>query len=218
MKYILTIFFLLSACIANCQEFNAGFSLGISASQLDGDNLSGYNKLGIRTGAIVERKIGRRTDWWFGILYQTKGARKYYRQTNNANNLQNGPFRKLTLHYIDVPIGINYQQSNKVNLLVALAYSYLVSSSIVQEPGTVANFTFSNSEFSLLFGFEVPLNEYIGANMNFQYSIISTVPGQIRLPNFDIATRIGQFNNTININLTYYLGQHFDEVNKPSTK
>lgn len=206
---------LLSGSLAEAQEFNAGFSLGISASQLDGDNLSGYNKLGLRAGALVERAISDRTDWWFGILYQTKGARKYYRQNNNVNNLQSGPFRKLTLHYIDVPIGINYQQSNKVNLLVALAYSYLVNYSIENEPGSVASFVFSNSEISLQFGFEVPLNEYIGANMNMQYSLFSTVPGQTTLPSFDRITRVGQFNNTININLTYYLGQHFDEVNKP---
>ena len=35
------------------QNFNAGGIIGINTSQVSGDNLSGFNKVGIRTGGFV---------------------------------------------------------------------------------------------------------------------------------------------------------------------
>ena len=37
------------------QYFNAGTIIGINTSQVSFDNLSGFNKIGIRTGAFVNK-------------------------------------------------------------------------------------------------------------------------------------------------------------------
>ena len=39
------------------QNFNAGGIIGINTSQVSGDNLSGFNKLGVRIGGFVNREF-----------------------------------------------------------------------------------------------------------------------------------------------------------------
>jgi len=67
MKNILFISLLvLITAVANSQNFEGGALVGLTASQIDGDNYRGYNKVGLQGGGWVRHMftytlVG--TDW-----------------------------------------------------------------------------------------------------------------------------------------------------------
>ena len=48
--------------ISVSQDFNGGVFGGLSTSQVSGDNLSGFNKIGPRLGLYINRPIK-----WYGV-------------------------------------------------------------------------------------------------------------------------------------------------------
>ena len=75
------------------QNFEAGFIGGVSMSQVSGDNLSGFNKIGPRIGLFVNRDVNR-YNLQLELHYQTKGSRKtinYSDQNNYTDNLNYNP-------------------------------------------------------------------------------------------------------------------------------
>ena len=55
MNKIIILFLLLSGvCLS--QDFRAGAIIGMNTSQVSGDNLAGFNKLGIRVGGFVNKE------------------------------------------------------------------------------------------------------------------------------------------------------------------
>ena len=79
--------------------FTARVHMGLSATQVYGDQISGFNKFGVSAGATVDirRKIRKGMQW--GILYTQKGSRR-------VPNTKNGDFNswRYRFTYIDLPL------------------------------------------------------------------------------------------------------------------
>ena len=56
------------------QTFSAGLALGFNMSQIDGDKLAGYNKLGVATGARVDAKLDERWKLGMELLFSQMGS------------------------------------------------------------------------------------------------------------------------------------------------
>ena len=80
-------------------EFRGGFTGGFSASQVRGDGIDGFNKLGLYGGLIVDVRKYTNVGLQLGLLYHDKGSRK-------VANPKTGDYTtwayKFT--YIDIPI------------------------------------------------------------------------------------------------------------------
>ncbi|MEE3164285.1 MAG: porin family protein [Bacteroidota bacterium] len=92
-----------SLSIAQTQEdplrFSARLHGGFSATQVHGDQISGFNKFGLCAGASVDI---RRSEWQgvqWGILYTQKGSRR-------VPDTKNGDFNswRYRFTYIDMPL------------------------------------------------------------------------------------------------------------------
>ena len=93
MKKSFFIFILfLSPLLIQGQNFKAGIRFGICGSQVNGDNLSGFNKAGIVAGAFVNRNLSKPFNMQMEIVYIQKGSRK---PTDDANS-----YYRLRVHYI----------------------------------------------------------------------------------------------------------------------
>lgn len=94
------IFLFLIAFIATkgySQDFNGGIKAGFSASQISGDQLSGFNKAGPVFGGWVNYFFSRKDAMQFEIYYTQKGSRK--------NDTDEDPTQYLLrMHYVEVPI------------------------------------------------------------------------------------------------------------------
>jgi len=95
-------FFILSLG-AKAQEFKSGLVLGLTATQVDGDNLSGYNKVGPHLGIFVERMFGSKLGLRSEFLFTIKGAKNYVDIDNIADPL------KTAFYYVEVPFLLNYR-------------------------------------------------------------------------------------------------------------
>ena len=102
-------------------QFNGGLIGGATASQIHGDGIGGFNKVGFNLGATLE--IGRKgsENIQIGIVYNQKGSKKPPNPT--AGDYETWRYR---FTYIDIPITISYSYGI-FDLLVGLQPSVLLA-------------------------------------------------------------------------------------------
>ncbi len=83
--------------------FNGGYTLGVTAAQVRGDGIEGFNKMGFHAGAVVEVRQFRDLGFQVGILYNQKGSRKV--QNPKIDDYTNWGYK---FTYVDVPIAAVY--------------------------------------------------------------------------------------------------------------
>mgnify|MGYP004195079309 FL=1 len=62
------------ATLTNAQNFQSGLITGISTSQVSGDALGGFNKIGLQLGGFVNHPLGKNSKGQFGLYYIDKGS------------------------------------------------------------------------------------------------------------------------------------------------
>lgn len=102
----LVFLFLLCGCAADltAQEgrFGMGLVLGLNASQIDGDNSFGYNKMGL-TGGLKGRVFLRNPlELQTGILYSRQGSRSVFLSRNPWD-------LHIDLHYVQIPLEFHFK-------------------------------------------------------------------------------------------------------------
>src|SRR5689334_8356720 len=120
------LFFVCLLCFSfnsHAQRFKAGILAGLSATQISGDQLGGFDKAGIVAGGIVKTALSPKTDLAMEILYFQKGSKK------NANP-DNGDYSSylLRLNYFEVPLVVQWNYSKRITLEVGPTFGSLVSS------------------------------------------------------------------------------------------
>ncbi|MCC6462260.1 MAG: PorT family protein [Saprospiraceae bacterium] len=81
------------------RRFKAGIIAGVTASQIDGDESAGYNKVGLQGGIRGIIVLKEKQDLSVEILFTQRGCR---------NEAKTPPFFKTTLNYIEVPVQWHY--------------------------------------------------------------------------------------------------------------
>ena len=74
MRLITLIFLLGIGTLTNAQNFQSGFITGISTSQVSGDLLGGFNKIGLQLGGFVNHPLVKNSKGQFGLYYIDKGS------------------------------------------------------------------------------------------------------------------------------------------------
>ena len=124
IRWILLLGCLLFQTVTQAQSFIGGISAGASFSQIDGDKMAGYNKAGLIAGGFVNRQLGGKVSAQLEMLYIGKGSKR-------GANPNKGIFdyRRISLHYVEVPIVCQYWYK-KLNLTLeaGLSYGVLISS------------------------------------------------------------------------------------------
>lgn len=80
------------------QGFEGYILAGFNASQLEGDNLSGYNKLGLNAGMRLEYPVNEKKGLATELLFHQKGSSSTLRAGTPTN------VETLTLNYIAMPV------------------------------------------------------------------------------------------------------------------
>jgi len=141
----LLFFFLLSPFFASAQRFIGGLTAGINLTQVDGDQVFGYHKVGFNGGPFVKLMIDKKQRFSVTIelLYSQKGAAKKYPGPNRIeyNHALNDTtlydtrytgfdkkfFYKLRTDYLEIPLLFHYDDPrSKISVGVGIAWSRLV--------------------------------------------------------------------------------------------
>lgn len=115
--WLLTFFLLFGALQA--QSIKGMMILGFNVSQVDGDEVFGFRKLGLNTGVGAVLPFGKKWSVSVETLFNQKGA--YQKYPYEYDTLAR-PYYNLRLAYAEVPLMVHF--SDKDALTVGLGFSF----------------------------------------------------------------------------------------------
>lgn len=191
---ILFVTLLLIAISSKAQYFNGGFKAGFTGSQIDGDNLGGYNKPGFTVGMFVNREINYRFKWQTELVYVMKGAAK-------ITKLNDPDMYRMALHYAEMPFFLTYKISDKLEAQLGPAIAYLWYGTRNTGAGKeVLKNQIDKFDFSGIAGFHYFISPRLSSAIRISHSLtsISREPG-----NLTWMGTYGQYNHQLELSLFY---------------
>ena len=199
---ILSLFLLLIlASPAFSQKFKGAIGAGFNLSQVDGDEVYGYHRIGAHLSAAAILPINN-WDITLETVFNQKGA---YQKPQFDDSLT-GEY-DLRLNYLEIPITVHYTDKNLIGAGAGISYGQLVSFKEVEHGGIQPPYSdsvkFDNNDISAVADIYVRIWKKLRLGFRFSYSIIP-----IRERTFDPEwaqepwTR-KQYNNVITLRLTY---------------
>jgi len=151
------------------QNFGGGLIAGVSTSQVAGDMLGGFNKIGLLAGAYTNLKVKENLSFKFEITYIEKGSRNPNIHTNYIN--------EITLSYVEVPISINLQQKENLGVEIGILPAFIISSKMNDDYSeTNISPPFEKYDFGIFAGINYHLSNNIILNNRISNSIIPIRP------------------------------------------
>ena len=153
------------------QDFGGGVILGLSTSQVGGDNLAGFHKAGLLLGVFANKSITELLSFQMEMTYIQKGS-----NNPNMNNVEHPNYSKqdISLSYIEVPLLLQYNQSDKLKIEGGVLTAYLVDGHYNDFNGKMPNAInpFISYDIGLLLGIDYKYSENISLNTRIGNSIL----------------------------------------------
>jgi hypothetical protein len=158
--------------------FDSQLIAGISAAQIRGDDLAGFNKVGIEAGIGASYEVRYNMDIGIELLYSQRGSRSELSFGTNSD------IRTFQLDYLAIPLVFTIkdwllQEENelsyyRVKAEAGLSYGRLLKSSVEGNLGTIPDISdaFNGNDLSWLLGFGYQINYKLGARLRYNRSII----------------------------------------------
>ena len=188
MKLPFVLFFSLITLLSYSQGFKSGVFAGLTASQIDGDELEGYSKVGIQAGIYSRYSF---SEQWFSkleIKFIQKGSLKSVKDNPQLNF-------KVKLNYLELPISLNYLYKEHFVFGIGLAYAQLLTAQVEDGAGVVDGnqLNYRDYDFNIIIPLQYFINEHLWADVRFAYSINS-----IKNDGFN-----KQWNNLLSLSIGY---------------
>lgn len=161
---LFSVFIFLAVC-ANAQNFKSYFNLGINASQVDGDGMGGYNKVGIMGGMGITYKASEKP-------YSFQGELNYSRKGSRFNPAKD-PYFILRLNYIELPFFVNYHYKEKVTFYGGIYGSMLVNSTIDSSIYGFGSYNAPKNDQGILGGLSYKFSDKLELSGRFTYTVIT---------------------------------------------
>ena len=182
------ILFCLMLCTSaiQAQRFNASILAGVNLSQIDGDDLIGYNRLGINVGGKVAAVLTKRLELNFELLYSQKGSNR------NRTDSFRSTFDDIRLNFVEVPVYISFSDW-KFKINAGMSYGRLIDYSVNDfvEGDVTESFDFNSDIFSFIVGATYYFRENFGLNIRWSNTLsnIQADPDATRLIDRTIGIR-----------------------------
>ena len=168
-KKILFLIFSLAAFHLSGQSFEGGLRFGLCGSQVNGDQLSGFNKAGLIAGGFIGRKLSESVSLQMEMVFIQKGSRK---PTDSDNR-----FYRLRVHYIEVPLLVKYKLAKKLEITAGPSFGTLAFSAEDDEYGVYPNpIPFKKYELSGNFGIIYALSDQWSFDARYSNSLNTIRP------------------------------------------
>lgn len=190
VRFFLFLLFLFFSVSLYAQHFKGFITLGVNASQIDGDRLSGFYKSGLMGGVGVAWQFHDRWNMSIGTEFMEKGSRTAFRDSVN--------YFKWKMQYIDFPVAMSLKVHPRFSFQVGITSSVLINDK------TDTGFGYRSSDpkndfvhFLIAPGVEFFPIKNIALLMRYQYSITRF--------NSRVEDTIPKFHNLISIGLRFYV-------------
>ena len=185
---------ILTTTNSHAQSFGGGLIAGVSTSQVAGDMLGGFNKIGLLAGAYTNLKVKENISLQFEITYIEKGSRNPKIHEDNTPD-------EITLSYIEVPLSINLQQKENLGVDVGILPAFLINSEMNDYLSDFeADPAFTKYDFGVFAGINYHITDNIILNTRISNSIIPIRPHVSGATN---GWNKGQYNTVLSFAIHY---------------
>ena len=184
----------------NAQSFGGGIIAGASTSQVAGDLLGGFNKIGILAGAYTNLKVKEILSFQFEISYITKGSRNPNIYESNHPNYEK---IEITLSYIEMPLTINLQQKENLGVEFGIVPAFNISATLNSADAkniSVPNPQYKKYDLGVCAGINYHITDNIILNTRISNSIIPIRPHTSGATN---GWNKGQYNTVLSFAIHY---------------
>jgi hypothetical protein len=203
---------------------------GINMSQVDGDQVIGFNKVGINAGVGAIVPLAKNFSFGIETLYNQKGSYKKYSPGGDSTGT---PYYKLKLDYLDVPVmayyedkhiitfGLGFSWGRRVNYeetvrgIDTIFSQYLVKGVPVivsHIPGgdtVLTQYPLKKNDWSVIISVGLRLYRHLKLNVRYSYSIASIGHHDyIKQESMATWTR-KMYHNVISVRLMYLINERY---------
>lgn len=184
---------------ANAQNFKAGLSFGVVPSQVDGDGMTGFHKIGLTGGAYIKWDTPKSLFYQADIAYTMKGSRQASSKTPNFSQTD------LILSYVDLTLAVGYRVMDNLSLKAGLVPSVLISSKEQLSGGEEVMNTQGFRRFNLLAmaGVSYFFSSHWTVNLTYDYSVMSLRKGRAEVFDYGLKEQNAQYHNYLTLTLSY---------------
>ena len=185
------------AISSNAQDFGGGIVAGISTSQVSGDQLGGFNKAGFLVGAFTNKSISKLLSLQMEMTYIQKGS--------NNPKMNKNQIKDISLSYIEVPVSVNYYQTEMTSFEVGIQTAFLLNFSDNDPYGQIPkdqSIEFNKVDLGAFIGMSHDLTDKIKLNSRISNSII---PIRAHASGATYKLNKGQYNSVLSFALHYIL-------------
>ena len=214
---ICLILLLISSYNVYSQRVLGAIAAGMNLSQVDGDEIYGFNKVGFNIGpsAIIPFGKTKKFSVNFELLFSQKGSYEKIGPSDTTGEPQ--PYYKLKLDYVEVPVFVRYTDRNLVSGGLGFSYGQLVGVKEIEHgTRTETNLQgpYTLADFEVLADVQLRIWQRLWFNVRYSYSLVP-----IRHRHYKVAIPNGydewdraQYNNVISFRLIYVFNQEL--INK----
>jgi len=187
------------------QNFGGGLILGFSTSQVGGDNLAGFNKAGLLIGTYGNKSISELLSFQMEITFIQKGSNNPKMNDSEHSNFLKEDILSL---YIEVPLLLQYHQSNKLKIEGGVQLAYLINGYYNDINGEIPTYSvnpFIKNDFGLLLGIDYKYSKNISLNIRLSNSILPIGTEDYDLVNSYNSSRKGKYNSVLSFAIHYNL-------------
>ena len=182
------------------QNFGGGFIIGLSSSQVGGDNVAGFHKAGLLIGIFANKNISEYLNFQMEMTYTQKGSNN---PKMNDSSHPNYLMQDISLSYIEVPLVLKYSLSNKLNIETGILTGYLVDGYYNDISSKMSNEInpFENYDIGVLIGIDYKYSKNISLNTRLSNSILP-IGNEDDLTCYNCYTK-GKYNSVLSFSLYY---------------
>lgn len=190
------------------REIKGGIIFGTNISQIEGDQVYNFNKLGIHAGFAGILPIGKRFSFEVETIYNEKGS---YRKYPFASDSGSFPFYKCNLTYLEVPLMFHYEDRHTWTFGLGLSYGRLVKAKEIEWGGTKDWYRYPNTknDYNIIADLRFRLYKHLKFNVRYSYSLASTRKRTFMNERTGDTWERNQYNNVITVRLIYLLNEKY---------
>lgn len=194
------------------QRIQGAIIAGVNLSQVDGDEIFGFNKLGLNTGLGAVLPFGKNIQLSIETLYSQKGSYQgeQYTDIDSLGNVKTGEY-KVNLDYVEVPVLLMYNDKDIITGGIGFSYGRLVRVREYEHGKQVESTTlnggpYNRNDYTALADVRFRIYKKLKLNIRYSYSLAKIRTREFENLLGDTWTR-KQFNNTITFRMIYMINE-----------
>jgi len=201
------------------QHIMGALNAGVNLSQVDGDEVYGFKKVGFNGGPSVIIPFGKNKHWsvTLELLYSQLGSnqKSLYSQTDTIRDSASAKYYdgyRLSLNYVQIPVIVHFTDKRIIAGGLGFQYGQLVSVTEYEDYNDSRGFVrtkttlsgpYSLGDLQVLADVRIRLYQGFWFDARYSYSMFSIRHREFQNPFFGNTWWRNQYNNVITMRITY---------------